>query len=156
MKKQMNSTKQSGAALIVGLLLLVVITVLAVSGMSTATTELAMARNDQNYENAFQAAEAGLEAALAQGQFDSSGGVTVTQYINSYDSVTTLIVPDSEPTIVPDRAFSLGVGSGVVAHHFLATANAKSERTPGTPSDRDSSAIHTQAFYVVGPQGPQL
>ena len=61
MTLQTHFRKQSGAALIVGLLLLVVITVLAVSGMSTATTELAMARNDQNYENAFQAAETGLE-----------------------------------------------------------------------------------------------
>ncbi len=156
MNKQMNSSKQTGAALIVGLLLLVVITVLAVSGMSTATTELAMARNDQNYENAFQAAETGLESALAQGSFNPGATVNVTQYINSYDSVTAQIAPDGDPTIVPDRAFSLGVGSGVVAYHFLATATAKSERTPGTPSDRDSSATHTQAFYVVGPQGPQL
>ena len=155
MNKQMNYRNQSGAALIVGLLLLVVITVLAVSGMSTATTELAMARNDQNYENAFQAAETGLEAALAQGQFNAVGTVSVTQYINSNDSVTAQIAPDGEPTIVPDKAFSLGVG-GVVAYHFLATATAISERTPGTPSDRDSNAVHTQAFYIVGPQGPQL
>jgi len=107
MTMQTNFRKQSGAALIVGLLLLVVITVLAISGMSTATTELAMARNDQNYENAFQAAETGLEAALAQGQFNSLGAVTVTQYINSYDKVTADIQPDGDPTIVPDRAFSL-------------------------------------------------
>ncbi|MDH3848852.1 MAG: pilus assembly PilX N-terminal domain-containing protein [Gammaproteobacteria bacterium] len=156
MTMQTNFRKQSGAALIVGLLLLVVITVLAISGMSTATTELAMARNDQNYENAFQAAETGLEAALAQGQFNSLGAVTVTQYINSYDKVTANIQPDGDPTIVPDRAFSLGVGSGIVAYHFLTTATAVSERSPGTPTDRDSNAVHTQAFYVVGPQGPTL
>ena len=57
MYTQTPHNKQSGAALVVGLILLVVITVLAVSGMNTATTELAMARNDQTYENAFQAAE---------------------------------------------------------------------------------------------------
>jgi type IV pilus assembly protein PilX len=156
MTLQTNFRKQSGAALIVGLLLLVVITVLAVSGMSTATTELAMARNDQNYENAFQAAETGLEAALAQGQFNALGTVTITQYINSNDSFNARIEPDGDPTIVPDRAFSLGVGSGVVAYHFLATSEAKSERVVGADSDRDSNAVHTQAFYIVGPQGPQL
>ena len=64
MNRQNASRTQDGAALVVGLILLVVITVLAISGMNTATTELAMARNDQNYENAFQAAETGLEAAL--------------------------------------------------------------------------------------------
>jgi len=146
---------QSGAALVVGLLLLVVITVLAISGMNTATTELAMARNDQNYENAFQAAETGLENALAQGQFNTLAGTTVTQYINTYDSVTSTIQFENS-TIVPDKAFSLGVGSGVVAYHFLATATAKSERSPGIATDRDSNAVHTQAFYVVGPQAPTL
>ncbi len=68
MKTLKNSKRQNGAALVVGLVLLVVITVLAISGMNTATTELAMARNDQNYENAFQAAETGLENALSQGR----------------------------------------------------------------------------------------
>ena len=57
--------RQQGAALVVGLILLVVITILAISGMNTATTELAMARNDQTAENVFQAAERGLETALA-------------------------------------------------------------------------------------------
>ena len=44
------SRKQNGAALVVGLILLVVVTMLAISGMNTATTELAMARNDQTTE----------------------------------------------------------------------------------------------------------
>ena len=83
--KTMTFGKQQGAALIVGLILLVVITVLAISGMNTATTELAMARNDQNYENAFQAAETGLETLLAQGTFDPVAGAEVTQTINSHD-----------------------------------------------------------------------
>ena len=151
-----NSSRQSGAALIVGLILLVVITVLAVSGMNTATTELAMARNNQNYENAFQAAETGLEQALAQGQFNTLANVTVTQIINSYDQVTATIEYE-DSTLVPDAAFSLGKGTGgVAAYHFLATSTAESRRDPGATTDRDSSAVHTQAFYVVGPQAPTL
>ncbi len=71
MKTFRNCQRQDGAARVVGLVLLFVITVLAISGMNTATTELAMARNDQNYENAFQAAETGLENALAQGTFNT-------------------------------------------------------------------------------------
>jgi hypothetical protein len=150
-----NVGKQSGAALVVGLLLLVVITVLAVSGMSTATTELAMARNDQSYENAFQAAETGLEQALAQNRFDALRPVVLPELkINNHDSVLAEIRPDRDPTIVPDRAFSLGVGSGVVAYHFVAEANAVSRRSPDTETDRDSKAKHTQAFYIIGPQGP--
>jgi hypothetical protein len=55
---------QGGAALIVGLVLLTVLTVLAISAMRTATLDLSMAGNAQFRENAFQLAESGLEATL--------------------------------------------------------------------------------------------
>lgn len=155
MQAMTSNKKQQGAALVVGLILLVVITVLAISGMNTATTELAMARNDQNYENAFQAAETGLELALAQGFFDTAANTTITQSVSLNDKVTAEIQFE-DSTLVPDKAFSLGSGSGIAAYHFIATAQAVSERDPGNPSDRDSSAEHTQAFYVVGPQSPTL
>ena len=157
MNNQTTLQKQNGAALVVSLILLVVITVLAISGMNTATTELAMARNDQNYENAFQAAETGLALALGQGAFDTlaGAGAPVTQIITTNESVNTQITfEDSTP--VPDKAFSLGAGSGIAAYHFIATANASSMRDPGNPTDRDSSAVHTQAFYVVGPEASTL
>jgi type IV pilus assembly protein PilX len=151
----MPHKKQQGAALVVGLILLVVITVLAISGMSTATTELAMARNDQNYENAFQAAETGIAAALGQGSFDTVAGATVSQAINAHDAVTARIQFE-DTTIVPDNAFSLGAGSSIAAYHFLATAQAESRRAPGSTTDRDSTATHTQSFYIVGPSAPTL
>ena len=149
--------RQDGAALVVGLVLLVVVTVLAVSGMNTATTELAMARNDQNYENAFQAAETGLEQALAQGRFNTLANVNIAANVNANDSVNAVIAFE-DATLVPDRAFSLGVGSGISAYHFIATATAESKRegVAGAATDRDASAIHTQAFYIVGPEQPTL
>lgn len=146
-------SKQQGAALVVGLMLLVVITVLAISGMNTATTELAMARNDQAYENAFQAAETGLETALSQGQFATTGNTTLKQSISLNESFTTTIQYE-DSTMVPDKAFSLGVGSGIMAHHFIATSRSEFRRNPGRTTDRDSTATHTQAFYVVGPEIP--
>ena len=155
MNNKYSGKNQQGAALVVGLILLVVITVLAVSGMSTATTELAMARNDQISENAFQAAETGLEMALAQGSFNTLAGGGVAQNIGMNESVTANIsYEDSTP--VPDKAFSLGVGSGIAAYHFVAVSQAKSERTPGTATDRDAFSTHSQAFYVVGPEDPTL
>jgi Tfp pilus assembly protein PilX len=146
-----HPNKQQGAALVVGLMLLVVITVLAISGMNTATTELALARNDQAYENAFQAAETGIETALAQGQFATTGNTALTQTITSNQNISTTIRFE-DSTMVPDRAFSLGVGSGIAAYHFLATSQAEFRRDPGNVTDRDSTATHTQAFYVVGPE----
>ncbi len=155
MKPTTIANRQQGAALIVGLILLVVVTVLAISGMNTATTELAIARNDQNYENAFQAAETGIEFALSQGRFDTLASTTLQQNVIRNDDVETVIVFDTA-TLVPDRAFSLGVGSGIAAYHFTATATAESARAAGVATDRDASAIHTQAFYVVGPEAPTL
>ena len=147
--------KQNGAALVVGLILLVVITVLAISGMNTATTELAMARNDQISENVFQAAETGLAVALGQGAFSTLAGAPVTQTISTHESVTSQIgFEDSTP--VPDKAFSLGAGSGISAYHFLATSTAASVRDPNNATDRDASAVHTQAFYIVGPEDSAL
>ena len=143
--------KQQGAALVVGLMLLVVITVLAISGMNTATTELAMARNDQAYEDAFQAAETGLETALSQGQFATTTATTLPLYISSNQNITTTIQFE-DATMVPDMAFSLGVGSGIAAYHFNAVSQAEYRRDPGNITDRDSTATHTQAFYIVGPE----
>jgi len=148
---------QSGAALVVSLVLLVVISVLAISSINAATTELAMARNDMVYERAFQAAETGLEQAISQGRFNTLATANIAQNISGNESVAALIEFEDE-TLVPDRAFSLGVGSGISAFHFIATATAESKRAgvSGAATDRDASAIHTQAFYVVGPESPTL
>jgi type IV pilus assembly protein PilX len=57
--------RQRGAALAIGLILLLVLTVLAVSGMNTASMELVMAGNEQYRQRAFHASTAGIELALA-------------------------------------------------------------------------------------------
>jgi Tfp pilus assembly protein PilX len=57
----MQRNYQRGAALAVGLMLLVVITLLAISGMNTSILELQMAGNSQFRQNAFQNAETGLQ-----------------------------------------------------------------------------------------------
>lgn len=162
MKTLKPAKRQSGAALIVGLILLVIVTVLAIAGTNTATTELAMARNNQNYENAFQAAETGLEKAIARGNFNTTGHSIPTEILTipdrSHDSVQ-VEIEFEDTTIVPDKAFSLGAGSGIAAYHFNATATAESARAgvgAANDTDRDASAVHTQAFYVVGPGSPSL
>ncbi|HET8692290.1 MAG TPA: PilX N-terminal domain-containing pilus assembly protein, partial [Steroidobacteraceae bacterium] len=53
--------RQQGAALVIGLVLLLVLTILAVSGVFTSTMELRMVGNTQNQERAFQAAEVAIE-----------------------------------------------------------------------------------------------
>ena len=151
-----NRAHQQGAVLVVGLLLLTIITILAVSGMNTATTELALARNDQTRENVFQAAETGIESAFSQGTYATAGDIVVTPTITANESVVATVSYTNEATIVPDRAFSLGSGSGVAAYHFIVTSQAEYHLSPGGVTDRDASATHTQAFYIVGPGSPTL
>lgn len=148
--------KQQGAVLVIGLLLLVVITILAISGMNTATTELAMARNDKYYENAFQAAEAGLEQALAQRPFSTLGPVDLGQYSAGDNENVSTIIDFIDSTPVPPGAPAFSLGSGIAAYHFVATARAESLRSPGSPTNRDSAATHTQAFYTIGPGSSAL
>ena len=76
---------QRGAALIVGLVLLMVLTVLAISAMRTATLDLTMASNSQFRENAFQLAESGIQTIVRRAE---SGA------INLDDPVA---VPDCPP-----------------------------------------------------------
>src|SRR5436190_8926066 len=64
---------QRGAALIVGLMMLVVVTLLAVTAVSTSSTELVMAGNEQFRDRAFQAAEAGIESAIRKARTGDSG-----------------------------------------------------------------------------------
>lgn len=61
-----NSIKyQSGAALVVSLIILVAMTMLGITSMKGSVTELAMAGNLRESALTFQAAEAGLSAAEA-------------------------------------------------------------------------------------------
>lgn len=55
--------KQCGSALIISLLILLVMTMIGISAMSTATMEEKMAANDRNQKVAFLTAEAGLTEA---------------------------------------------------------------------------------------------
>lgn len=146
---------QSGAALVISLILLVVVTVLAVSGMNTATTELAMARNDQNYENAFQAAETGIETALGQDDFPTDTVTILNPFISYHDEVSARTEYIEDLPVI-DSAFSLG--SGFVAYHYEVTSTAESKRVAGggTDTDRDASSQNTQAFYVVGPDSSSI
>jgi hypothetical protein len=57
---------QSGTALVTGLLLLSLITLLGLAGSAAAQVELQLARNEQFRENAASAASAGIEMAISQ------------------------------------------------------------------------------------------
>src|SRR5690606_18073283 len=60
--------RERGAALIIGLVLLMVLTVLAASTMRTGSLQLLIAGNAQYGEDAFQIAHAGLDTVIRAGE----------------------------------------------------------------------------------------
>ncbi len=72
-----------GVALVIGLCLLLVLTVTSVSGVTAALLEQRMAGNQQYQARAFEAAEAGLEQALAAGGFTADPSASSAQFDNS-------------------------------------------------------------------------
>ena len=139
--------QQHGAALIIGLVLLMVMTVLGVSGMNTATLELTMASNSQFHQDAFQAAETGVDISIATRNFTTlAPAIVPVTPLGDGSYNTQAISTFAENTPVPDRAFSMGVNNGSVqAFHFDIVA-------VGT-GPRNALSTHNQSFYVAGPGG---
>ena len=90
--------RQRGAALVVALLMLLVITLLAVAGMNSSATEFIMAGNEQYRQNAFQAAETGIEQTIANDVFvPGAADVTHTNVAvpnSTTDKYTTRLASD--------------------------------------------------------------
>ena len=106
-----GSARQRGAALVIGLLLLMILSTLAISGMSTSTLEMRIAGNAQDAQDAFQAAETGVDRALNAPGYDMDGevssGVQALPNGSNYESVTRYRM--SGP--VPGGGFDLGIGA---------------------------------------------
>ncbi|MFK7886835.1 MAG: PilX N-terminal domain-containing pilus assembly protein [Gammaproteobacteria bacterium] len=66
-RKNLNPRRQQGAALVIGLVLLLILTVLGVSGLGTATTEVRLADNNKQREYTFQAAESAVRESVQRG-----------------------------------------------------------------------------------------
>jgi type IV pilus assembly protein PilX len=129
---------QTGATLIVCLVLLLVLTVVGVSGMNTATMEVAMAANTQFQQDAFQLAEDGIEMAIGTREYATDAPRTIDWLDNAnadYDrrAVTTYRMNTPAP--------GSSVGE-LEAFHF--------DTTSVGHGPRNALSQHTQSFYVIG------
>ena len=137
--------RQEGAALIVGLILLMVLTMLGISGMQTSTFELMQANNTQYAQNAFEAAETGIDRAMIPVGLNTAIPVVQPETsmgegsASSFESQTGF----AEATNVPQGMFSLGLGGGFQAYHFDIDSTGRSAR--------NARADLRQSFYIVGP-----
>jgi type IV pilus assembly protein PilX len=138
---------QAGAALVVGLMLLVVITLLAIAGMNTSTLELQMAGNVQFRQNAFQAAETGL--AVVRGDITK-------RIIDGVISVPVTTMTSGQPeTYKVDITQSCADGMwGPAPPGYSITKDQKTvfdAASTGT-SARGAKAVVVESFYEVTPK----
>ncbi|MGE0581486.1 MAG: PilX N-terminal domain-containing pilus assembly protein [Steroidobacteraceae bacterium] len=137
---------QRGAALVIGLLLLVVLTLLAITGMNTASSELIMAGNEQYRQNAFQAAEAGIERAISLlPTIPQSGAAVVVPNVavpgsTSGDTFTTSSRYMGDDLNLP--GFSAGK---FVGFHYQVESTGSSAR--------NANARHAQGAFVIQSAG---
>ncbi|HVY65971.1 MAG TPA: PilX N-terminal domain-containing pilus assembly protein [Gammaproteobacteria bacterium] len=129
---------QRGATLVVGLVLLLVLTVVGVSGMNTATMEVAMAANAQYQADAFQATEGAADTVIATRNY-STNGTTTLPWTNAVDLDRSAQTTYRGNTIVPDAAFSAGE---VEAFHFDIQSWGR--------ASRNAASNQIQSFYVIG------
>ena len=141
---------QRGAALVVGMLLLLVLTLLAISGMNTASLELAMAGNLQYRENAFRAAETGVEQALVLGMFNpgdppqrlpETEGETTPIRDTTADAFSATITPQLDGAAQP--ALWGSSWDSFSTYHFEVQSNGESVR--------NAVATTVQGVAVIAP-----
>jgi type IV pilus assembly protein PilX len=143
----MSMKRQQGAALVVGLLLLLVLTLLAVSGMNSASLEFIMAGNEQYRSNAFQAAEAGIEQTMSLGAFNPG---SPAQALNGAPTATDAWAATVTPQLlgVPLPALWGNSWNSFSTYHFEISST-------GT-STRGARAINLQGVAVISPWDPTV
>ena len=136
--------RQSGAVLIVAMIILVILTLLGVTAMNTTSLQERIASNTQEQVHAFQAAETGLNQAFADNlAYDITGtytgGATPTTFAGSGDSAsyTPLFLGFSPPP--PGSLYS---ATSFQAAHF-------NFRATGTSATNLSIVLNGGAYQIA-------
>jgi len=153
--KNLNLRKQqSGAALAVGLVILLVMTLLGITSMNTTRTELKIAANIKNHSTAFQTAETAtqrvlLDTATLWGDIDNIQNFSFAPTGKSYSAATQMQFEDCRNN---PEGYSLegdGVGDGTGGGNKAVIHNIRSVGTTSTAFGGEAIA---SSVVVVGIQ----
>ena len=144
--------RQRGAALVIGLILLMIITLLAVVGLNMSNSELASATSEQLRLRAFAAAETGIERGLKSLDLAGTASITTPVVLPAVDVVaagtnavdgTALARYQNTLQYRGESGFVMGSSQRFKAFNYTVVST-------GT-SARNTVAQHTVgAFVVVG------
>ena len=146
--------RQRGAALVIGLILLLILTVLGVSGLGTASMEVRFADNAKQREYAFQGAESALREELRNGPPIVIAGTEVAgdlvRPVNQYQFAPATSGNAAANVVVSvesryrDRAPGFGAEFGLVENiHFELAAD--------STAARGARSRQRQGFYIPAP-----
>lgn len=144
------AVKQKGAVLIMSMLMLLVMTLIGITTMNTATLEEKMSANSMNINISLQASESAVDAALADTNnlvlaLNSTIPVSVTTSlgVSGVTSVATIRFLGS--TIAP--GFSFGNNQGTFStYQFEAVGT-------GSVPAANATSVTVQGIYRIGPGG---
>ncbi len=139
--------RQSGAALVIGLLLLLVLTVLAISGTNTSSLSLIVAGNAQYSQNAFQAAESGIEQSMGENEFNPANSEeisgTVGEDNSTFVAITTPQLDGASQPALPGSSLD-----DYSTYHFEIESTGNSQR--------GAVSTNIQALGVIAPADPTI
>ena len=161
MSNNRKNSRQRGAALVIGLILLAIITLLAVVGMNISNSELASATSEQVRLRAFQAAETGIEYAMKDDVTENDIFHTPAKCGSSKLSPVTVIdgSPINTATGLPTDTFANrisyvdenqvteGYSNGFSSFHYNIESHGN--------SSRNAIASNKQGTYLVNNTGAQ-
>jgi type IV pilus assembly protein PilX len=140
--------QQSGTALVISMVLLMVLTVLAISGMSTASTEMIMAGNEQLRNDAFNAAEAGIARTTRLSTFNPDPLIGIENFNGNVPGT-----PDTFASTVNPRGQSQGFyffsNDDFTTYYFDVRSTGSSARG-ATATNMQGVALPRQSDNTVG------
>lgn len=164
-----NLNRQKGMALVVGMMVLFIMTLLGVSSMSTTTTELKMANNDQFHNTSFQAAASIFEFALSEPADPATGpsinwtitldgsSNPISQTVANFNSAT-LSDATAAATVVYSDCRKVVIGSSLRGPTFKGLVHEVSATGRAVNSSADILATSQQTLGVqtIRPGCPSL
>jgi len=154
MHRNLNSNiklkKQTGAVLLISMLMLLVMTLIGISTMNTARFEEKMSANSMNMNKALQASESAVDAALsdiANLVTALNTGTTVTISVNLGDAAVTSSADVTYMGATNAPGFSLGNNQG-----SFSTYQFEALGTGSVPA-ANATAVTGQGVFRVGPGG---
>jgi hypothetical protein len=144
----MKHLASRGAALVIALVLLLIVTLLATTGMMLSTAEMIMAGNEQLHRQAADASSAGVEAAIARlaaGPADRSSAFKLADATVSGEYVASTRYAGEDASL---PGFSAGRFSALhfeIESQGRAARNARDEQFQGVMIISSKDAVETFA-----------